>query len=248
MNIKVIHSGSSGNLVNIDDTIIIDAGWPEMQVGRALFLTHAHSDHTKHLDKFTGIPMFALRDTIEKLQKQIKFAYMQFNEIEPDGFYEIKTDKYVYTVHPIAVKHDVPCVAFDITRTSYDGDTVRIFYGSDFNSIVNEDLFIHNLKRKVYDSVYIEANNTITPTDLVDIYFQQEGEGLPKDEFHRRRSYQTHCNVDYLISLFQRAGYSEDNKFTEPVMLLHKSSFYYALNPDRVIALCKMVNIINPVN
>lgn len=247
MKVDIIHTGSSGNCAVIDDTIIIDAGWKANVPAMAVILTHHHTDHTKHLDTFAGMQIFAIQQTIDALRKNIKYAYTIFNEIEDEKFYRVLSKTHEYVFRPVKVNHDAPCVAFDITRRSLDAtESERIFFATDFNSFTDEARFVKNLKDKVYEALYIEANNTLNPADFVDIYFSDGA--LPKDEFHRRRSFQTHCNVDYLISLFKRAGYSPDNKFTEPVTLLHKSSSYYAFNPERVVELCKMVKIVNPIN
>ena len=249
MDVKIINSGSSGNCAVVDNVIIIDAGWNVIVDGEVVFLTHHHSDHTKHLDKMQGLPIYALPKTIEMLQKQPRFMYTAFTPLTFGEAVTIKHNGYTYYVKPVPVKHDVPCTAFDITKWGEDvGGFERIFFGTDFNTIVDEELFINELRNKSYDAIYIEANNTLNPTDFFDVYFPEEGEKTPKDAFHRSRSFQNHANVDYIASLFIRAGYSEDNKFTEPVRLLHKSSFYYSYNPERVVNLCKIAKIVNPIH
>ena len=250
MEVKIIHTGSAGNCAVIDDTLIIDAGWKVNVKGIAVLLTHHHTDHMKYLDALTGLQVYAIQYTIETLRRNMKYAYMVFNEIEDEKFYKVLSDTHEYVFRPVKVNHDVPCVGYDITRRDFDGmESKRIFFATDFNTLTDEARFVKNLKDKVYDAIYIEANNTLCAGDFMDVYFNDdEIVKLPKDEFHRRRSFQTHCNVDYLISLFRRAGYSPENRFTEPVTLLHKSSTYYAYNPERVVELCKMVKIVNPIN
>lgn len=248
MDVKIINTGSKGNCAVIDDVLIIDAGWNVMPEGNAVFLTHQHTDHTKHLDNMTGLPIYALEATAEKLMKDPRFAYTAFNLIKAGEPIVVYASSVEYHVVPFDVNHDVPCVGFDITkRNRILEDETRIFWATDFNTLGYENGFIDNLRKKVYDAIYIEANNTLNQTDFMDVFFPEEGAKEPRDAFHRSRSFNTHCNVDYLIHLFTRAGYSERKKFTEPVTLLHKSSYYYPQNPDRVVDLCKMVNIINPL-
>lgn len=249
MNVKIISTGSKGNCAVIDDALVIDAGWNVTVEGVAVFLTHQHTDHVKHLDKMLGMPIYALPETIEKLQTDMRFAYTSFTPMERLVDVEIHVGPATYYVVPIPVKHDAPCVAFDILKVcSETGEQSRIFFGTDFNALQYEDVFIAKLKSKVYDAIYIEANNTLNETDFMDVYFPEEGTKEPRDAFHRLRSFRNHANVDYIRSLFSAAGYSEFNKFTEPVTLLHKSSHYYPQNPARVVELCKMVKIVNPIH
>jgi len=245
MNVNIINSGSSGNCAVIDDLIVIDAGWNVTPPGKHVFITHHHSDHVKYLDNMRGMQMYALPQTIEKLQAKPQFLYTAFNVLTVDipvVFHEGET---LYHVVPIAVKHDVPCVSFIISKVGKDVNEC-IFFGNDFNSIVDEKYFIDPLRNKMFDAIYIEANNTLSLADFSDVYFSDDKPA--KDSFHRTRSFQNHCNVDYLIYLFTKAGYNADNKFTEPVTLLHKSSYYYAFNPERVLELCKIAKIKNPIN
>lgn len=250
MEIKIVASGSSGNCAIIDGIIAIDVGVPPTCVVEYVFLTHHHTDHTKHLDKVRNAQLFCLHETAEKLYA--KNPYITPNCIIPGRAVPIfvpqdgVTADAEYTVLPINVKHDAPCVGFDISKQIYGGEVERILFTTDFNSIVDEMSVVRALREKRYDEVYIECNNTICYDDLIDVYFPADGEKPPKDEFHRRRSYENHCNVGYLISLFERAGYSEQNRFTEPVTLLHKSSFYYHQNVERIVDLCKIANIRNP--
>lgn len=248
MKVNIIHTGSSGNCAVIDNALVIDAGWNVTVEGVAVFLTHQHSDHTKHLDKMFGMPIYALPFTIDKLQDDPRFAYTAFTPLTLMKPTVINVGTVSYYVKAVPVKHDVPCVSFDIRKVCNEtGDETRIFFGTDFSGISDEALFIAQLRDKIYDAIYIEANNTLNQQDFLDIYFPAEGEKEPKDAFHRTRSFNSHANVDYISHLFREAGYSEENKFTEPVTLLHKSSYYYPQNPERVVELCKMVKITNPL-
>jgi hypothetical protein len=247
MKVFIESTGSKGNCAVIDDVLIIDAGWNVRPNGLAVFLTHHHSDHIKYLDKMAGLPTYALPETIEKLQAMPRFAYTPFTPVTVGRSTVIRSGEITYYVSPVAVKHDAPCVAYDIAKVCAEVGTMeRIFFGTDFSKIVDEKAFIKHLADKTYDALYIEANNTLDPTNFIDVFFHEDKP--PKDSFHRERSYNNHTNVDYLIWLFREAGYSEWLKFSEPVTLLHKSSYYYPQNPERVVELCKMVNIRNPIN
>jgi len=240
MQVKIIGTGSTGNTAVIDDTLIIDAGCKEVVRGKYLFLSHSHTDHTKYLSShFNGLAVFAT----EKTQKALleKHPYVTFNTIEPNEV--LRFDGYVIRVVPL--KHDVECMGFEI----YSLETQeKIFFATDFNEIVDETTFINSLKWKNYNALYIECNNTLSAVDFVDELFTEAfGTSVPKDSFHKNRSFRNHSNADYITSLFERAGYSENNRFTEPVHLLHKSKTYYPHAPEKIVKLCKIANIINPI-
>ena len=236
MVVNIINSGSNGNCAVIDDTLIIDAGWNCTPNGKYVLLTHHHHDHVKHLDKMGGLPVYCTQTTADALRE--KFPYVAFNVcVENDNFYVGD-----YSVHLSPLKHDASCIAFDILNTKTEK---RIYWASDFSEIINVEHFIIFLRSKAFDAIYIECNNTLSPADFADVYFYDEKP--PRDEFHRRRSFHNHCNADYLISLFQRAGYSTQNRCETPVTLLHKSSYYYLQNVERIAELAKICNVINPL-
>ncbi len=252
MKVDVIHSGSSGNMAVIDDTIIIDAGWSAPVTGEMVLLTHHHTDHTKHLDKVGGLPIYCTYEVGAKVCE--KWPYIALHPVDKDKTFEYETTRAIYRITPISVNHDAPCVAFDIHKFpdnipvvlgAYDSSPKRILFATDFSSFDSDERIVFMLQDKLYDAMYIECNNTLSVADLADIYVH-EGDKPPKDEFHRRKSFRNHCSVDYLIQLFERAGYSEDNPCPIPTVLLHKSSYYYGAHPERLEALCRIANILNP--
>lgn len=245
MKVDIIHSGSSGNCAVIDDLIVIDAGWNVTPEGKYLLLTHHHSDHTKHIDKMVGMSVFCSELCAMKLKE--KHPYMQLNIMKENFMYGFSDGDCTYYVTSKGLKHDAPCVGFDITKVKEGEMPERIFFATDFNEIVERDWFVRQLRNKEFDALYIECNNTLSILDFNDVYFVDENEKPPKDEFHRRKSFENHCNVEYLIELFEDAGYSAENRFTEPVTLLHKSSYYYLNNIDRIVELTRIANIINPL-
>lgn len=249
MNVRIYGTGSSGNMTVIDDFIIIDAGLAENPRGEAILLTHAHTDHTKALPKLGGIPLYATAETAAKLQE--KWPYMRFNILTPNEVLEMKRgDGTTYYVKPVEVVHDAPCVGFDITCVPSDGDEKRILWLTDFCRITEseEPTIIYNLRKRAYDRVFIECNNTLTLIDLLDCYIADDDDTpLPRDEYHRRKSYQNHCNVSYVEKLFRLAGFNEEKKYVDPVMFIHKSSYYYHSNVSTIARLCKFINISNPL-
>lgn len=231
MKVNVLASGSSGNCVTIDDRIIIDAGVDCNPKGQVLLLTHEHTDHTKALSKLCGVRVYTSQEVADRLAN--KYPYTAFNILEQGKQYAIMVDGEKYLVNTVQLKHDVPCVGYEI---SHDGE--RILYATDFNEIL-DDVDVRD-----YTALYLECNNTLTPTDLYDAFFS---ESKPKDEFHRRKSFYNHCNVGYLIGMFERAGFSEENPCDVPITLLHKSSYFYLSNSERLVGLCKIANVQNPL-
>ena len=231
MNVNVFASGSSGNCVVINDDIIIDAGAYCPVVGSALLLTHNHTDHTKEIKRYAGLPIYTSQDVADRLSQ--KFPYITFSVIHPEQTYEIKGVHGSYYVKPIQLEHDVPCIGFDIVH----GDE-RILYATDFASIQSD------VDLSVYTQLFLECNNTLLPSDIMDVLITDD---KPRDEFHRRKSYYNHCNIGYLIGLFERNGYTEQNRCEIPLTLLHKSSYYYLAHSERLIELCKIANVQNPL-
>ena len=246
MNVQIYGTGSSGNMTVIDDFLIIDAGLSGNPRGEVILLTHSHTDHTKALPKLGGIPLYATAATAAKLQE--KWPYMGFNILTPNDPLTLRRGVgATYYVIPIELKHDVPCVGFDITCVPDRGDETRILWLTDFCQIVNEEVVIENLRKRVYDHVYIECNNTLTQTDILDCYISDDDTPLPRDEYHRRKSFQNHCNISYLESLFTRAGFTKEKRYVDPVTLIHKSTYYYHANVERLLTLCTIANVINPL-
>lgn len=241
MNVNILNSGSSGNCAVIDDVIMIDAGWPCDIPVEAVFISHCHTDHIKHLDAQRAVPIYCDPDVSDGIRK--RYPYTPLNMIYDTVV--IRESEYMYAVKLWKLKHDVPCYGFDILRsgTSY-ADTRRIFFATDFSEIVEAEAFSHNLRNGVYDHVYIECNNTLSPKDFDDMF--NEG-GPDKDNFHKNRSYNNHCNVGYLHTLFTNAGFTYKNPCETHVTLLHKSSYYYLSNFKSIGNLCRIANILNPL-
>lgn len=251
MQVDIYNTGSKGNCSVIDDVIAIDAGWNCYPSCQVLLLTHAHSDHTKYINNFNGVPIMCLPETADALRE--KFPYTAFNVIEP--YQEIalecnnNNNNNRYYIQILPVVHDVPCMGFVISKQV--GSTFnRILYLTDFSRLAQEtEHFVTQyLRDKLLDHVFIECNNTLLPGDMLDCYVNFEGSdsARPKDDYHRRRSLRNHCSASYLIDLFRNAGYAEDNSCSVPVTLLHKSQSYYGANPKLIDTLSRVANITNP--
>lgn len=234
MKVDILASGSSGNCVLIDDCLVIDAGARVVLSGNAkpeaVLLTHSHTDHTRFLqEKFGGLPFYTTQEVADDMQKRNPFFVA--NMLKHDTWNSIEVGDNVYSVYVFKLKHDAPCIGFAIA-----GCDETILYATDFNEILTP------ITLSMFDRIFIECNNTLGQSDMLDVYM---GDKTPKDEFHRRRSYYNHCNATYLYKLFEDAGWSEERPCDIPTTLLHKSSCYYAKNPEQIVRLCKITNVQN---
>lgn len=256
MDVKILSTGSKGNVATIDDTIIIDAGANVAVPGQLLLISHSHGDHVKFIDKFASCITYAEPTACAILKE--KNPYQTISDITPDTpvTYQCtqgdKGDNIHYEIQPVEMEHDVPCLGWYVTK--WNGGTVeRIFFATDFVAFkFNEDYtrFKNYLREGVLDAIYIEGNHSLSVADLVDVFFGEDENGepvVPKDEFHRRRCLRAHCSLGWLIHTLEEAGFAEDRRCMIPITLLHKSKSYYANNPDTIIKLAKIANIQNPL-
>ena len=166
MNVNIVHSGSSGNTASIDDFLIIDVGWPEVPKGEHVLLTHNHSDHTKCLDKVGGLPTYCTPETADKLAQ--KWPFLAFSSLTPGDVKVLCSNEFQYTIKVIPLRHDVPCVGFEIQRCARSeyAEPQTILWLTDFNEIVDEKYIIRALRDKRFDHIYIECNNTLSTGDI----------------------------------------------------------------------------------
>lgn len=122
MKLQILGSSSSGNCYIFkaqNESLIVEAGVRLGDIKKALewklsdvvgaIVTHQHDDHAKSISDLanSGIAVFALRET---LAAKGLFGKPFTRAIEPMHGYKIGGFK----VLPLAVKHDVPCVAYVI--------------------------------------------------------------------------------------------------------------------------------------
>ena len=135
MNITVHHSGSSGNLYQVDD-LLVEAGVPIKKIKKSLdyklsnisacLISHSHGDHAcaaKDLMK-AGVDCYCSKDTASALG----LSGHRLHIIEPGKQIKIGT----WTVKPFDLVHDVPCLGFILAKGEekalYANDTSYIPY------------------------------------------------------------------------------------------------------------------------
>lgn len=167
MKVDILATGSAGNciaLTTAGKTILIDAGIAKTKIEKrllevgirpdsiaAIFLTHAHGDHTKGLplaNKY-GIPVYAtdgewkgISGVDERLQRVAETRYGEYEGIQLGGV----------TVYPFHTHHDAyepvgyaiepengprACVVFDTGKV--DNDMLEMMEGSIYIIEANHD-------------------------------------------------------------------------------------------------------------
>lgn len=137
MDVKVLASGSEGNMVwigNSETSVLIDVGLPKTKAEKALidagvdptkidavFLTHEHGDHCKGLafaDKYK-IPVYASEGTLKALNRLDTGNAV----VGPIGF-NVFSESFIF-VNPFDVHHDA-AEPFGYAVTNYDGKKVSV--------------------------------------------------------------------------------------------------------------------------
>jgi phosphoribosyl 1,2-cyclic phosphodiesterase len=151
MQLKVIGSGSSGNcylVFNENETLILDCGLRFETIKRGLnfnlsnvvgcLVTHSHGDHAKGVKDAVnaGIDIYCLKETADTFG----FYNHRINYIQPEKQFKIGG----FTIIPVSMQHDVPCVGFYIKHAEtgnfvYITDTLLCEYVfPDLNNIIVE--------------------------------------------------------------------------------------------------------------
>lgn len=242
MEVNILASGSSGNCATIDGRIMIDAGARVRGLfPAAILLTHAHFDHVCRLPDYPLQQILCTEEVAEQVKEVHRYARfktdLHFRLDFGDGCYKIST---------VQLRHDVPCVGFDITFTPrLLGERTRILWLSDFSVIVDARHIEWCLKAGVYNELFIECNNTLSMDNMLDDMFAGQPED-PVEGLHKERAFNTHFSAAKMLSLFRSAGFSEEKPCPTPLTLLHKSSKYYDPNAEVIFKLCKIANVQNP--
>lgn len=142
---KIIASGSEGNAIVLDNTILIDCGVPYSKVKdfniKYVFLTHEHSDHIN-------------LKTLQKLEQEKKpkfivpahLALIELNNkliVEAGKIY--KNNELAFRVEPLY--HNVPNVGYTLLYKQN-----KILYATDTNRL-------DHIKAYNYDYYFIECNH-----------------------------------------------------------------------------------------
>lgn len=143
---KIIATGSKGNAVLINGTVLVDCGVPFKKLEdvyrdlKLVLITHEHQDHCN----------FATIKRLSKERPTLRFGCCDFLDLDVDNLdtYQIgKTYDYGdFTVEAIELVHDVPNCGY---KLNFDGKTA--IYITDTGNV-------DNIEAKNYDLYLIEAN------------------------------------------------------------------------------------------
>lgn len=179
MNYKIINSGSDGNALIIEETILIDCGVSFRKLKeyykkfKIVLLTHIHSDHFN-------------KKTIKKLSYErptLRFACCEWLVkdliecgVEKKNIDVLKIGKIynynAFKVIPIKLYHDVSQCGYKVLINSY-----KVIYATDTNRIDHIDA-------KNYDYYFIEGNYED----------DEELHNRAVDEFYENRVKNTHLS------------------------------------------------------
>ena len=203
MNIKSLASSSKGNAYIISDnvtTILIECGLSirELKIRsnfavpskiQACLCSHVHSDHSKSLKELLkqGVDCYALPDVFES--KGVS-DHHRAKKIIPGIPFFVGT----FTVMPLEMKHDVPCVGFYIH--SFETNEYLLFA---------TDTYLIKQAVNYADYIMIEANYDVR---------------LVEDTAQRDRLFKSHLNIDACIDYLSKI----DLIHVKKIYLMHLSS------------------------
>lgn len=196
---NIIASGSSGNAVVIEDTMLIDCGVPFKALQEILhkikvvFLTHAHGDHfnastIKRLAFERPALRFAAPPWLTPALIDCGIFPNRIDVIKPDGTW------YGYSFADVCAHethHDVPNVCYKFRMASGE----RLIYATDTASM-------DGINAPLYDLYLIEGNY-----NAVDIQTRIADKKLEGQYIYERRVLKTHLSEqDALDWIFSQAG------------------------------------------
>lgn len=170
ISVRILATGSSGNCVLIDDTILVDAGItykhfrefgiPLEQISCCI-ITHKHGDHmnkpfTRKL-LTSGISVYMSEDCAADLQMEGKLDVQKYVEDLHIKFFDPKmtyqfSDVLKMTVHP-QKHHDIINYAL-----VFEDDEQRLLYSTDLDSLEPSDVGEGLIHLGMFDTILLEGN------------------------------------------------------------------------------------------
>lgn len=159
MDCKIISTGSQGNAVLIQNSILIDCGVPFSRLTdsyknlKLVLLTHIHGDHFNpatlcKLARERPTLRFACCGWLCAFLVDVGVKTSQIDVIRPDCWYNYKT---LCRIKAQETKHDVQncCWHIELPQPTVE----RLFYATDTNNL-------NGIKAKGYNLYLVEANYT----------------------------------------------------------------------------------------
>lgn len=169
MNVKILATGSSGNSIFINDSILIDAGittkaFLKQDITcdsiRALLITHRHSDHmnkafVRYLLKHE-VPAYLPNEVIAELIKEGHIdmpALLNSGQVHPITAHEVITvDDMHITPYP-QKHHDIINFAFTVSTSN-----TRLLYATDLDTVEPTADGVGLLGLGQFDIILLEGN------------------------------------------------------------------------------------------
>lgn len=176
MTFDIISTGSKGNAVLINDSILIDCGVsfkklkPVIADVKLILLTHIHSDHfnlttLKRISEEKPLIRFACGKWLIEPLLRIGIAPNRIDVLEPNLQYGYQISGTYTVVSPVRLVHDVENVGYRIFSNSELLPPAKAASPSDVFPIPNEKLLyitdtatLGGITAKDYDLYLIEAN------------------------------------------------------------------------------------------
>lgn len=170
INVRILATGSSGNCVLIDDSVLVDAGItfkhfkefdiPLSSIGSCI-ITHKHGDHMKKpfVRKLleSGITVFMSQDSAAELQAEGRCNVEEYVEngcirfLRPDEVYKFG-ETLTMTAHP-QKHHDI--INYALVFEKADN---RLLYSTDLDSLEPTDVGEGLMHLGMFDTILLEGN------------------------------------------------------------------------------------------
>lgn len=163
--VNVVHTGSKGNSVIIDEKIVIDVGRsfkelePYVLNADAIFITHRHVDHLnlavinqlniKAPWKISG-NLYANNNVLEKIRTHKKLGFLTIPKkhiLDSDMKFEIEANGRIYKIRTFNLEHDVPNQGFVIENDENE----KLIYATDTSTM-------EYAPKEKYDYILLEGN------------------------------------------------------------------------------------------
>ncbi len=163
--INIVHTGSKGNCVIIDQKIMIDVGRsyrelePLLSDMEVIFVTHRHGDHlnpavinqmTKKMPWKVNGNLYMNEDVLEKVKSHKNLTNLIFPNnhiIDSNTVLDLVIDDKKYNFRTFNLYHDVPNQGFVITNELGE----KLIYATDTSSL-------QDAPNEKYDYILIEGN------------------------------------------------------------------------------------------
>lgn len=203
MNYKIISSGSSGNCVIVDGSIMIDCGVPFSKIREELYdvkyllITHIHSDHLNQVTLQQIIKKFPRIVIIGNYEVH---AAAHTNIIANAGF-PVKTEDFVF--YPFECEHDVLTYGY-----TWEHEGKNYIYCTDTASM-------DGAPDGQFDYFFIESNHDEEKLEAV--------RGKKKGSYDPYLSGKRHLSTQQAKAFYYMRRRSKEAEFIE----LHKSQRFY---------------------